>query len=99
MLRYGRNRGFRVDCEGHALLRAAEGFDVLRRHFELGVSFFEALVSRHRIEVFVLDCEGRVAYTFSRLNWSEESAVDEAAGLLAGGTATVRERRAGLGGR
>ena len=97
--RYGRNRGFRVDCEGHVLLRASEGFDVLRRHFELGVSFFAALVSRHRIEVFVLDCEGRVAYTFTRLNWSEERAVEEAVGLLADGAATVRERLAGFGER
>jgi protein SCO1 len=82
LLRYGRNRGFRFDGDRHSLLRATAGIDVLRRHFELGVSFFESLVSRHRIEVFVLDREGRVAYTFQRLNWSEEKAVDEAAALL-----------------
>jgi len=83
LLRYGRNRGFRIDSEYHVLLRAPEGFDVLRRHFELGVSFFDSFVSRHRIEVFVLDGEGRVAFTFQRLNWSEEKAVDEALALLA----------------
>lgn len=82
LLRYGRNRGFRVDNDHHALLRATEEFDVLRLHFELGVSFFESIVSRHRIEVFVLDREGRVAFTFQRLNWSEEKVVDEAAALL-----------------
>lgn len=83
LLRYGRNRGFQVDSDHHALLRATEGFDTLRRHFELGVSFFESIVSRHRIEVFVLDREGRVAFTFQRLNWSEEKAVDEATAMLA----------------
>jgi len=82
LLRYGRNRGFRVDSDRHDLLRATEGFDVLRRHFELGVSFFESLVSRHRIEIFVLDRDGRVAFTFQRLNWSEEKVVDKAAALL-----------------
>ncbi|MEO8369195.1 MAG: SCO family protein [Candidatus Solibacter sp.] len=91
LLRYGRNRGFRVDSENHAMLRAPEGFDVLRRHFELGVSFFDSLVSRHRIEVFVLDGEGRVAFTFQRLNWSEQKAVDEAEALLgAAPKSTVR---------
>jgi protein SCO1/2 len=81
LLRYGRNRGFQFDA-GHALLRAPEGFDDLLRRFELGVSFFDSLVSRHRIEVFILDREGSVAYTFQRLNWSEEQAADEAAALL-----------------
>jgi protein SCO1/2 len=81
LLRYGSNRSFQFDA-GHALLRAPEGFDVLLRRFELGVSFFDSLVSRHRIEVFILDREGRVAYTFQRLNWSEEQAADEAAALL-----------------
>lgn len=82
LLRYGRNRGLKVDGDNHVLLRVPEGFDVLRRHFDLGVSFFESLVSRHRIELFVLDPVGRVVYTFRRLNWSEERAVDEAAALL-----------------
>jgi len=82
LLRYGRNRGFRVDNDGHFLLRAPEQLEILKRHFELGVSFFESLVSRHRIDVFVLDREGRVAFTFQRLNWSESEAVDRAAALL-----------------
>jgi protein SCO1/2 len=87
LLRFGRNRGFRVDSQHHALLRATAGLNILKRHFELGVNFFESLVSRHRIEIFVLDQEGRIAFTFQRLNWSEEQAVDEAAQLLTGAPA------------
>jgi protein SCO1 len=89
LLRYGRNRGFRVDSQHHVLLRATQGLNVLKRHFELGVSFFESIVSRHRIEVFVLDREGRIAFTFQRLNWGEEQAVDEAARLLTGAQAKL----------
>jgi protein SCO1/2 len=91
LLRYGRNRGFLVDSDHHLLLRATGGLEVLRSHFELGVSFFESIVSRHRIEVFILNREGQVAFTFQRLNWSEEQAVNEAAALLSGkpGTAVI----------
>ena len=79
--RYGHDRGLRLDA-GDVLVRATSGFDELKRHFDLGVTFFESLVSRHRIEVFVLDPEGRIASTFRRLNWSEEQVVDQAATLV-----------------
>jgi protein SCO1/2 len=79
--RYGVDRGLQLDTQ-HVLVRATAGFDELKRHFALGVSFFESLVSRHRIEVFVLDRKGRVAATFHRLNWSEEQVVDQAARLV-----------------
>lgn len=81
LYRYGKNRGMRID-EQHHMLRAPEGFDALRRYFELGVSFFDSLVSRHKIEVFVLDSDGRIAASFARLAWSEEKVVKEAAALL-----------------
>ena len=79
--RYGHDRGLSLDAR-HILVRATAGFDELRRHFGLGVSFFESLVSRHRIEVFVLDRKGRIAVTFHRLNWSEEQIVEHAAALV-----------------
>jgi protein SCO1/2 len=79
--RYGHDRGLRLNAR-HVLVRATSGFDELKRHFALGVTFFESLVSRHRIDVFVLDHNGRIASTFCRLNWSEEQVVDEAAALV-----------------
>jgi len=81
--RYGQDRGLVLDGH-HVLVRATRGFDELKRYFALGVSFFESLVSRHRIEVFVLDGKGRIASTFHRLNWNEEQVVDQAAALMAG---------------
>jgi protein SCO1/2 len=81
LLRYGHNRGLKMD--GHnKLIRTTSGFAVLRRYFDLGVSFFESLVSRHPIEVFVLDRDGRIAFSYTRLNWSEEIVVSDAASLL-----------------
>jgi protein SCO1/2 len=73
---YGQDRGVRMDA-GHRMLRVIDDNDneALRRHFELGVNFVESLVNRHRIEVYILDAEGRIAVSFERLNWDEEQVV------------------------
>jgi protein SCO1/2 len=64
------------------MLRAPEGLDALRRHFQLGVNFIESLVNRHRIEVYVLDREERIAATFERIHWDEQEVVDRAIEVL-----------------
>src|SRR3989442_710320 len=38
---YGQNRGVRMDA-CHRMLRATDGIDILRRHFNLGVNFIES---------------------------------------------------------
>lgn len=81
LLRYGQARGLRLDAH-HRMLRATSGFDALRRHFQLGVNFIESLVNRHRIEVYLLDAEGRTAGSFERLHWDEERVVERAAEVL-----------------
>jgi protein SCO1/2 len=78
---YGRDRGVRMDS-GHRMLRATEDSDLLRRHFELGVNFVESLVNRHRIEVYILDAEARIATSFERLHWDEEQVVVRAVEML-----------------
>jgi protein SCO1/2 len=83
---YGRDRDVRLDV-GHRMFRAIEGDEVLREHFGLGVNYVGSLVNRHRIELFVLDAEGRVAVSFERLRWDEVEVVDRAQGAL--------ERRSG----
>ena len=74
---YGQHRGVRFAPQ-HRLLRASEGFDALRKHFKLGVNFIESLVNRHRIEVYVLDSEGRIAASFERIQWVEKDVVQRA---------------------
>jgi cytochrome oxidase Cu insertion factor (SCO1/SenC/PrrC family) len=80
---YGQDRGVRLDA-GHRMLRTVgdNGNETLRRYFELGVNFVESLVNRHRIEVYVLDTEGRIAALFERLHWDEAEVVARAIEVL-----------------
>ena len=78
---YGRHRGVSFAPQ-HRLLRAPEGLDSLRKHFRLGVNFVESLVNRHRLEVYILDREGRVAASFERIQWNETDVVRRAVDLL-----------------
>lgn len=79
--RYGQARGVRLDAH-HRMLRATEGFGALRNHFQLGVNFIESLVNRHRLEVYILDAEGRTAASFERIHWDERQVVDRAVEVL-----------------
>jgi protein SCO1/2 len=77
MRAYAVNRGVALDARHH-MLRATSGADTLRRHFELGVNFVESLVNRHRIEVFILDADGRISAFFQRIHWDVREVVDRA---------------------
>jgi protein SCO1/2 len=72
--RYGQDRGVYMDTH-HRMLRATGNFNTLRSHFKLGVNFIESLVNRHRLEVYILDSEGRIAASFERIHWDEQQVV------------------------
>ena len=78
---YGQNRRLRMDGQ-HRLLRAVNGLAPLRAYFKLGVSFLDRLVSRHRIELYLLDTRGRIAASYQRIHWSETDVAEQAAALL-----------------
>jgi len=78
---YGEHRGVRFAPQ-HRLLRAPDGVESLRKHFRLGVNFIESLVNRHRIEVYILDAEARVAGYFGRIQWNENDVVRRAMEVL-----------------
>ena len=78
---YGRDRGVCMD-KHHRMLRATDDNDPLRQHFELGVNFVESLVNRHRIEVYILDAEGRIAVSFERIHWDEQEVAARAIAIL-----------------
>jgi cytochrome oxidase Cu insertion factor (SCO1/SenC/PrrC family) len=84
---YGKDRGVRLDAH-HRMLRAVEDDDALREYFELGVNFIESLVNRHRIEVYILDTQGRVAVSFERIHWDEQEVVARAVEVLNEGVPT-----------
>ena len=87
--RYGEKRSVRLDAF-HRMLRATNGIDSLRQHFKLGVNYVESLVNRHRLEVYVLDRNGRVAASFERLHWDEQEVVERAVEVLAERKEAVR---------
>lgn len=70
-------------AEGHRLFRTPGGLEPLQRFFRLGVGFAGPVVNRHRIELFVLDAQARVAASFTQLAWSEEEVLSALAPLLA----------------
>jgi cytochrome oxidase Cu insertion factor (SCO1/SenC/PrrC family) len=78
---YGQNRGV-VFGDSDRFLRTKTGFGTLQEYFQLGVNFGPALVNRHRIELFILDREGRIAVTFTRLQWDVQDVLDRACTLV-----------------
>jgi protein SCO1 len=78
---YGENRGV-VFSSSARLFRTRGALAPVQDYFELGVSFGETLVNRHRIELFLLDQQGRVAGAFTRLQWDSEEVLAQAASLV-----------------
>ena len=81
LLNYGHHRGIRFAPQ-QRLLRAPDGVDALRKHFQLGVNFIESLVNRHRIELYILDAKGQTAGYFGRIQWNEREVVDRVIEVL-----------------
>ena len=78
---YGKSRNVCTNSQNR-MLRTTRGFDTICSHFQLGVNFVGSLVNRHRIEVYIVDAEGRVAVSFERIRWDEQEVVDRAIQLL-----------------
>lgn len=92
--RYGLERGVRLNAS-QRMLRATAGIDALRSHFQLGVNFIESLVNRHRIELFILDADARIAASFHRLQWDEVQVVDRTIKVLEESALKASEMRLG----
>ena len=92
MRRFGLRRGCQLGAN-HRMLRATTDMRVIQRHFRLGVNFIESLVNRHQIEVYVLDAEGRIAFSFERLRWEEDAIVTRAIDVLNAPPANIEEPR------
>ena len=90
--RYGEYRGVRFAPQ-HRMFRAPEGLDSVRKHFKLGVNFIESVVNRHRIEIYILDAEARVAGYFGRIQWNENDVVRRAMEVLNEVSEVKRQRR------
>lgn len=78
---YAEARGFLMDADNR-VLRAPSGLKELRAYFRLGVNFINSIVNRHRIELFILDERGKVAFTFARLQWDIQEVIDHSRMVL-----------------
>lgn len=75
-------RGLELDEDHRALRADPERFDELRTHFGLGVNYSGSVVSRHRIELYVVAPDGTTDAVFADLQWDVENVADVAAALL-----------------
>lgn len=88
---YAEARGLALSA-GARVLRSPHDFNALRAYFGLGVGFVRSIVSRHRIELYLLDESGRVAASFTRLEWSEDEVVLRLSQLVAAADVSAPSR-------
>jgi protein SCO1/2 len=72
---YGNDRGMRFG-EDARFFRATSGFQAIRRRFDLGVNYGASTVNRHQIEVYVLNEQGEISASFTRLQWEIEAVME-----------------------
>lgn len=77
---YGESKGVRfgADCK---MMRALGQFDGVVDAFDLGVNYIGNQVNDHRVELYLLDCEGKIAHAFLRLQANPEHVIAELARL------------------
>jgi protein SCO1 len=80
--RYGTDRGLRFGPTTR-MVRAVAGHELLRAHFALRVGYVGSVVNRHGIELFLLDHDGAVRRTWSRVQWDPDEVLADARALAA----------------
>lgn len=78
---YGEDRGVALSDDDR-IFRTRSRFRELQEYFQLGVNFTGSIVNRHRIELFILDSQGEVVATFTRLQWDIQEVLERAKALL-----------------
>ncbi len=61
-------RGLRFS-DDVSMLRAVDGIEPLRRHFELRVGYVGSIVNRHAIELYLTAPGGKPVRTWARAQW------------------------------
>jgi protein SCO1/2 len=81
---YGSDRSVRFgDDVRFFRTTSMSGFDRLAQYFQLGVGYGRSTVNRHRIEAHLLDAQGEIAESFTRLQWTPEAVLAAADAFLA----------------
>jgi protein SCO1/2 len=73
---YGESKGIRfgADCK---MMRVPSRFDAVKDAFDLGVNYIGTQVNDHRVELYLLDCDGKVTHAFLRLQADPEHVITE----------------------
>jgi protein SCO1/2 len=85
---FGLNRGA-VFGEDFRFFRAPEDHDRIRMQLALGVNYADSVVTRHRIELFVLDERGEVTAVYIRMQWEVEAVAPGLEMLLRRGASPI----------
>lgn len=79
--RYGIDRGLRFGRDTR-FFRVTSGFQEIRQRFDLGVNYGTSTVNRHQAEVYVLNEQGDISASFTRMRWEVEAVLQAVANLL-----------------
>lgn len=79
---FGKNRGIDFGSNVHMLRTKLEDFDRLSDFFELGVNRVASTVNQHRLELFLLDQNGSIKTSYTRLQWEVEKVFGDIKSLL-----------------
>lgn len=79
---FGQNRGLAFGQNVHMLRTRTEDFGLLSDFFELGINRISSTVNQHRIELFLLERNGNIKISYTRLQWEVENVLEDIKGLL-----------------
>lgn len=79
---FGENRGMIFGPNVHMLRTRLEDFPLLSEFFELGVNHVGSTVNQHRLELFLLDQNGNIKASYTRLQWNVEKVLRDIKSLL-----------------
>ncbi len=77
-----RQMKFNEDCRS---FRVVNGFDALKQYLGLGVNHVGSFVSKHTIEIYIIDRNGRAHASFTRLQWNNDVIIQKLGAILHSG--------------
>lgn len=77
MRAFAENRGLKFDSNTHVLRTQPEEFRIISDFFQLGVNHVASTVNQHRLELFILNQNGSIQTTYTRLQWELDSVVSD----------------------
>jgi protein SCO1 len=89
---YGESRRFLFNGQNRALRVKEDGFGMLQDYFDTGVNFSGTIVNEHRIELFILNANGKIVQSFTQLQWNTTEVINCAKKLIPGPVTTITRK-------